>query len=441
MLPYLLAAQVSITSLANNLWIVLAALLVFIMTIAVGLLEVGELGDGMDVSLLKTIMITCVAIFVMAIIGFNTAFAPTIGGIIGNPFYAPGLFLGGFSTGAAGILNGTWWSMGAAYFNTGLATGPYFLFETAFAAVTFALVSVVILKKVKLEAVLIFSVVYFIIIWNLPAAWIWNPTGWLYIMGFRDFAGGLIVHAAAGAAGLAIVFQVWREERALGLKKSPKVPLNVSKGWLALAILLLWVGWFGFNPGSVLAFNSETLVVVLTTFLAAASSFISIMFFRYLTAKTRPSILYGVNGILMGLIIITPLAGFVSPLSAIILGLLGGPIFLLAERYISRAHWFTDPVGLFPGHMIGGIFGILMIAFFTQHAFAAASGAANLPNGILFGGGAAALSQFGIELFGIVVVLVTVFFISFATIWAISKALHRITSDEYYRSIRARAGK
>lgn len=440
-LPYLAAITSSPYILANNLWIIIAALLVFLMTIAVGLLEVGELGEGMDVSLLKTIMITCVAIFVMAIVGFNTAFAPTIGGVIGNPLYLPGLFLGGFSTGASSALSNTWWSMASNYFNTGLATGSYFLFETAFAAVSFALVSVVILKKVKLEAVLIFSVVYFIIIWNIPAAWIWNPTGWLYILGFRDFAGGLVVHAAAGAAGLAIVYQIWREEKARGLKRSPKVPMTISKAWLALSILLLWIGWFGFNPGSVLAFNNEALVVVLTTFLAAASSFVSIMFFRYLVVKTRPSVAYGVNGILMGLIIITPLAGFVSPLSAIILGLLGGPIFLLAERYLSKAHWFTDPVGLFPGHFVGGIFGVIMIAFFTQHAFAAASGAANLPNGILFGGGLAAISQLGIELFGIAVVLVTVFLLSFATIWIASKLLHNITSSEYYREISAKGRK
>lgn len=325
--------------------------------------------------------------------------------------------------------------MTASYFNTGLSTGSYFLFEAAFAAVTFALVCVIILKKVKLEAVLIFAVIYFILIWNIPAAWIWNPTGWLYIMGMRDFAGGLVVHAAAGIAGLAIVMQVWREERKRGLRQSPKALIKTNKGWLALSILLLWVGWFGFNPGSVLAFNSSALTVVLTTFLAASSSFVSLMFFRYLIAKTKPSIVYGVNGILMGLIIITPLAGFVSTGSAIILGLIGGPLYLIAERYISKAKWFTDPIGLFPGHLVGGIFGVLMIAFFTQHPFAAASGNANLPNGLLFGGGIAALRQLGIEAFGLAVVLVVVFCLSSIFIWLISKALGGITSDEYYKRI------
>lgn len=424
--------------LSNNLWVVIAALLVFIMTIAVGFLEIGELGEDFGVALMKTVMITCVAIFVMAVIGFNTAFAPTIGGIIGNPLYGPGLLLGGFSPAAQGLLTGVWWSMTASYFNTGLSTGSYFLFEAAFAAVTLALVAVIVLKKVKLEAVLIFSVIYFILIWNIPAAWIWNPTGWLYTMGMRDFAGGLVVHAAAGIAGLAIIMQVWREERKRGLKQSPKALIKANKGWLALAILLLWMGWFGFNAGSVLSFNSSALVVVLTTFLAASSAFVSIMFFRYLITKTKPSIVYGTNGILMGLIIITPLAGFVSPASAVILGLIGGPLFLMAERYISKARWFTDPIGLFPGHLIGGIFGILMIAFFTQHSFAAASGSANLPNGILFGGGTAAVSQLGIETLGLVTVLVVVFCLSSITIWLISKALGGITSDEYYKTIKTK---
>ena len=198
------------------------------------------------------------------------------------------------------------------------------------------------------------------------------------------------------------------------------------------------MGWFGFNPGSVLAFDSSTLTVVLTTFLAASSSFVSIMFFRYLVTKTKPSIVYGTNGILMGLIIITPLAGFVSPASAMILGLIGGPLFLVAERYISRAKWFTDPIGLFPGHLVGGIFGVLMIAFFVQQPFAAASGNANLPNGLLFGGGSAALCQLGIEALGLAVVLIFVFCVSSAAIWLIGKALGGITSDEYYKGIRTR---
>ncbi len=395
------------------------------MTPAVGLLEIGELGEKFSVSLLKTLLICGIAVVVMAVVGFNTAFAPTIGGVIGNPFYVNGFFLGGFSANSTGVLGGIWWSMGSSYFNTGLTLGTYFLFETAFAAVTLALVGVVVLRKVKLEVFAAFAVVYFILIWNLPAAWIWNPTGWLYLLGMRDFAGGLVVHGAAGAAGLAIVCEIWREERKLGLTSSTAVGLKVKPSWITLAILLLWVGWFGFNPGSVLAFNSAAIEVVLTTFLAASSSFLSLMLVMYARRGKNPDLIYSVNGILMGLIVITPLAGFVSPASAIILGILAGILFSAAETWLSKVKWFTDPVGLFPGHLVGGIFGVLMIAFFTQSTFASASGT-TLPNGLLFGGGLAALHQFGIESLGIAIVFAAVFALSFVVMLILSSAFRGV---------------
>jgi Amt family ammonium transporter len=422
-------------SLINNLWVLIAALLVFIMTISVGFLEVGELGESFSRSLFKTILITGSALLVMGFAGFELAFAPTIGGIIGNPLYQ-GVFLGGFSGNISSIFN-VWWSMGSNYFATGLTTATYFLFETAFASVTLALVSVIVLKKMKLRAFMLFSVVYFLLIWTLPAAWIWNPTGWLYQLGMRDFAGGLVVHAAAGAAGLGILYQIWQEEKKKGLKKSPKVPIKVSNGWLALSILLLWVGWFGFNPGSVLAFNESAMAVVITTFLCAAAAMVSTLGFRWFDYGEKPDIINSVNGILMGLIVITPLAGFVSPLSAVILGMLGGPIFIYGSKLFSKQNWFADPVGLLPGHTIGGIFGVLMIAFFTQAPFAIASGNPTLPNGLLFGGGFQALTQLGIEAFGIIVVMATVFLLSYATCAIIAKVFGGITAD--YKKVGIRA--
>jgi ammonium transporter, Amt family len=411
----------------NNLFVLLAGLLVFTMTPSVGLLEVGELGEAFShTSLLKVMLITGIGFVVMAVVGFNTAFAPTIAyGIIGNPLYSGGLLLGGFSANAAGLLDSPFWSMTTQYFGAGLTTGTYFLFETAFATVTLALVGIVVLRKVKLEAFALFSVIYFLVIWNLPAAWIWNPTGWLYLLGMRDFAGGLVVHGAAGAAGLAILVQVWREEKGSGRSESEQVPISISPVWLTLAILLLWVGWFGFNPGSVLAFDPAATVVVLTTFLAAASSFVSLMLVVYWKTHQNPGLIMMANGVLMGLIVITPVAGFVSPGSAIVLGLICGPLFYAAEAYFAKRKWFSDPIGLMPGHLVGGLFGVLMIAFFTQSSFAAAAGT-TLPSGILFGGGLAALQQLGIEALGIVVVVASVFALSWVVIRAASAAFHGI---------------
>jgi Amt family ammonium transporter len=399
------------------------------MTIAVGFLEVGELGESLQFSLLKTTLITGGALLVMAFVGFNTAFAPTWGGVIGNPFYGPGFFLGGFSS--SGILpaSNVWWSMGPAYAGTGLVTGTLFLYETATAAVTFALVGVIFLRKVKLSAIAIFSVVYFALIWSLPAAWIWNPTGWLAKLGMVDFAGGAIVHGAAGAAGIGILIQVWREERARGVPESPKQPMRISPTWLALGILLLWLGWFGFNAGAVFAFNDSAIMVVITTFLCGAAALASLVATAYLAEGAPPDLAWAGNGVLMGLIIITPLAGFVSPGSALVLGLIGGPLFYYANRWIARARWFTDPVGLFPGHLVGGLFGVSMIGVFAQSDYATAAGFPNLPNGLLFGGSTAALHQIGVEVLGIVAVVSVTIVLSFLTMRTIALALGRITTD------------
>lgn len=418
----------------NNLWVLIAALLVFAMTVAVGFLEVGELGESVYRSLLKTLLMSGLAIVVMAIVGFNIGFAPTYSGIIGNPFYAQGFLLGGFNPNYASTFGTAWWSMQPAYFNTGLFPGTYFLFEAAFASVTLALVGVVVLRKVKLTSFAAYSVVYFLVIWTVPAAWIWNPSGWLAKLGMVDFAGGLVVHGAAGAAGLGILVQIWREERARGYTRSPSIPLRPRPGWLALSILLLWMGWFGFNPGSVLQFNTEAIVVVLTTFVAASSAMLSFLAVQFYRGRTLADLAAGVNGTLMGLIVITPLAGFVSPASALILGLVCGPLFAFAEGRFSRLRWLSDPVGLLPGHLVGGLFGVVMIPFFAQTAFAAGSGYPSLPNGLFFGGGMAAVHQLGVEVLGIVAVLAFVFVVSFTVVALIARVSHGITTSPEERA-------
>ena len=163
------------------------------------------------------------------------------------------------------------------------------------------------------------------------------------------------------------------------------------------------------------------------------------MFFRYQMTKEMPSLIYAANGVLMGLIVITPLAGFVSPLSAVVLGLLGGPLYLMGEKWFGKLKWFTDPVGLFPGHLLGGTFGVLMIPFFAQKAFVSSLASLtfqngslvppSLPDGLFFGGGVSALNQLGIEAYGVVVVMISVFILSYVTSWLISVAMHGIITS------------
>ncbi|MGC8561925.1 MAG: ammonium transporter [Thermoplasmata archaeon] len=413
--------------LINNLWIIIAALLVFLMTIAIGFLEVGELGKRFSKSLLKTILISGFSLFFMAFIGFNIAFGPTLFGFIGKPDYT-GFFFGSFSSNAINVITGTWWSMTNQYSGSGLTTGTYFLFETALAAVTLAIVGVIALRKVKLSAFLIYSAIYFILIWTLPAAWIWNPTGWLYQLGVRDFGGGLVVHAAAGVAGLAFVVKIWQEEKKKGFKASPQTPISINSGWLTLSMLLLWVGWFGFDAGSVLAFNGETVVAGLNTFLAASSALVSTLLFKYLFTRKDPGYIYAVNGLLVGLILMSPLSGYISPLVAVIVGFGGGILFLAGEKLLTRK-WYSDPIGLFPTHLLLGTTGFILIAFLAQKGYASYSGAKNLPNGIFFGGGMLALRQLGVELLAIVAVFAFVFVLSYVTLFVIGKFTKGITTD------------
>jgi Amt family ammonium transporter len=425
----LMSASVATVDLFNNLWVVICGALVFIMTISVGILERGELGRAANRALLKNIMISCSGFFFMAFLGYNVAFAPTIGyGLMGNPLYNfP--FMGSFASNSADTFSQVWWSMGPQYFNNFVTLPSYYFFETAFATVTLALVGVIVLRKMKLKAFFLYSIPYFIIIWALPAAWIWNPQGWLYVLGVRDFAGGLIVHGAAGAAGLAIVLRVWQEEKKKGFTASPQIQPKPNTSWLALSILLLWLGWFGFNPGSTLALNIQSYIVIVITFLAAATGFLFTMFFKYLEIRKMPSIMYAANGVLIGLIVITPVAGYVGPESAIILGILGSLLFILGEKLFQRAKWFTDPVGLFPGHFLGGIFGFVMVAFFTQKSYADFGGGYGLSNGILFGGGMAAVRQLGLQLLAIPIVVITVFVLSYIFMWMISKGIHGIINE------------
>lgn len=418
--------------LINNLWVLFAGILVFLMTISVGFLEVGELGNRYDNSLLKTIVITASSLVFMGFLGFNIAFAPTSHGLIGQPLYN-GVFLGIFSSSGQGILEGVFWLTGPGFAGTLLATGTFFFFEAACASVTLALVGVVVLKKVKLKAFIIYSAVYFTIIWTIPVAWVWNPTGWLYNIGVRDFAGGLLVHGAAGIAALGMMCQIWLEERKNGLAESVQVPTNLNNAWLTLAILLLWIGWFGFNPGTELGLNYATIMIATVTFLSGSAGMLSTMFFKYVETRENPGLLYAVNGTLIGLVVITPLAGFVSPGTAVILGIISGPMFIVAEKLLTKPKWYTDPVGVLPVHLVGGLFGVLMIGVFAQNTFASAAGFSSMPSGLLFGGGLSALHQMSVEVFGIIVVSAFVFTISFAASFLISKLLHGIVVDSDYR--------
>jgi len=426
--------------LLNNLWILIAAFLVFIMTISVGLLEAGELGEGFsDRLILKSMMIAGVSGIFFLLIGFNLAFGNNPNGFIGNPFYANILS-------NPSIDAGTWWSTNQGFGAEGLYGSVYFMLEWAFLSVTLALVSVVVLDRVKLTAFVIFSAVYSAFIYPIPASWVWNPSGFLAKSGMVDFGGGAIVHMAAACAGLAILAEIYLETKDQK-KKGYQIKKNTYKSdykIIGIAGLLLWFGWYGFNSGSVLQFNAGTIVVAVTTTMSAVSAMMTYIFIKKVKALESVNTLDAVNGSLAGLIIITPIAGFVSPAVAIIIGIIGGVVFYYSQSWFAKKNYFEDPIGLVSAHGVLGFTGIILIGFFAQKGFSnltgfepsyLPNGEYYLPNGLFFNGGFAAVHLVLIELLGAVLVGVFAFVASFVTIKIIAYSMNGILREEVIEPI------
>ncbi|MGC8581278.1 MAG: ammonium transporter [Thermoplasmata archaeon] len=427
-------------NLLNNLWILIAAFLVFIMTISVGLLEAGELGESFsDRLILKSMMIAGVSGIFFLLIGFNIAFGNNSNGFIGNPFYTN--ILSNSSIDAA-----TWWSTNQGFGAEGLYGPVYFMFEWACLSVTLALVSVVVLDRMKLTAFVIFSAVYSALIYPIPASWVWNPSGFLAMHGVVDFAGGAVVHLAAACAGLAILAEIYLET-----KEKKKMGYQIKKNTykrdykiIGIAGLLLWLGWYGFNPGSVLQFNAGTIVVAVTTTMSAVSAMMTYILIKKVKALESINTLDAVNGSLAGLIIITPMAGFVSPVVAIIVGIIGGVVFYYSVSWFSKKNYFDDPIGLVSAHGVLGFIGVVLIGFFAQSGFSnltgfepsyLPNGEYYLPNGLFFNGGFAAVHLVLIEFLGAVLVGVFAFVASFVTIRILAYSMHGILREEVLEPI------
>lgn len=421
--------------LLNNLWILIAGVLVFTMTISVGLLEAGELGDVFsDRVILKSMLIAGISGIFFLLIGFNIAFSSSSNGFIGNPFFAN--ILSNPAVDAS-----TWWSTNQGFGAEGLYGPVYFLFEWAFISVTLALVSVLVLDRMKLTAFVIFAAVYSSLIYPIPASWVWNPSGFLANMGMVDFAGGVVVHVAAAAAGLAIIVELYLETNSLKKKGLIIKKNNYKPDYkiIGIAGLLLWLGWYGFNAGSVLQFNAGTIVVAMTTTMSASGAMLTYTLIKKIKNLARVTTLDAVNGSLAGLIIITPMAGFVSPVVAIFVGFLGGIAFYLSERWFEKKHYFEDPIGLISGHGVLGFIGIFLIGFVGQASYSRltgfepsnlSTGSYNLPNGLFFNGGIAAIHLIGVEVLGAILVALFAFVTSFITLRIIAYILNGIVKEE-----------
>jgi Amt family ammonium transporter len=348
-IPFALAAAAEING-ADTAWMLVSTALVLLMTPALGFFY-GGLARSKNV--LNTMMMSFAALGVVgvawALVGYSLAFAPG-NGLVGGLKYA--LLRG------VGVDAGTWGTMPHLIF---------FVFQATFAVITAALISGAVVERMRFGSYLLFIALWSVVIYAPVAHWVWGK-GWLGSLGALDFAGGTVVHINAGVAAVVAALVVG-ERKDYG--RQAMLPHNVT--YVLLGAGLLWFGWFGFNAGSALAANGQAALAFANTFLAPAATLVVWMLLD--TARDRKVTAVGAaTGIVIGLVAITPAAGFISPLSALALGAVAAFPSYFAILYRSHTR-LDDSLDVFAAHGTGGIVGALLTGVFAQAAWGGTDGA------------------------------------------------------------------
>jgi ammonium transporter, Amt family len=250
-------------------------------------------------------------------------------------------------------------------------------FQLMFAVITPALITGATADRLKFGAYCVFITVWLLVVYAPIAHWVFSPEGWLFQKGAEDFAGGTVVHANAGAAGLAMAILLGKRR---GWKKDPMRPHNLP--FTLLGAGLLWFGWFGFNAGSALGANNLAGLAFVNTNTATAAAMLGWLVVEKLR-DGHPTTLGAASGAVAGLVAITPAAGFVSPVGSIILGLIAGAVCALAVGLKYRLG-YDDALDVVGVHLVGGVAGALLIGLLGSTR--ANGGVAGI-NGLFYGGG------------------------------------------------------
>ncbi len=333
----------------NNLWLLVASFLVFVMHLGFTALEAGLTQAKNTVNILvKNMSIIAIGLLTYAAVGFNLMYP--------GEFPLAGIFgFAGFGVGtdAAGL---------TAAYDPGFTYWTDFIFQAMFAATAATIVSGAVAERIKLEAFLIFSAVYVAVVYPALGSWQWGG-GWLDQAGFYDFAGSTIVHSVGGWAALAGVILLGPR---LGkyVNGTIRPILGHNMPLAVFGMFLLWFGWFGFNGGSVLSADpGEISFVFVTTALAAAAGITGATATTWIVQK-HPDASMILNGALAGLVGITAGADVVSVLSAVVIGLIAGIIVVFSVVVLDRIK-LDDPVGAISVHLTCGIWGTLAVGIFA----------------------------------------------------------------------------
>ena len=380
-------------------WLMVSAALVMLMIPGVGLFYAGLVRRKNIISMiaLSFVVLAVVSIFWM-VIGYSLAFGPDIGGVIGNLDYA---FLKG---------------VGADPGEKGYAPLVFMVFQLFFAAVTLTIITSGVAERVRLSSFLIFMLLWTTFVYCPLAHWAWGG-GWAQSMGLLDFAGGTVVEICSGFSALAIALVI--KSRA-GFGKYSMEPYNIPLALIGAA--LLWFGWFGFNAGSALAVNGLAVTAFVNTNAAAAAGTLAWMVASWYHGK--PSSLGMVSGAIAGMVAITPAAGYVTPMVAILIGVIAGLICYGAMLFRIRKE-LDESLDAWAIHGMGGLWGTIATGAFAAMAVCGISG--------LFEGNT---QQFMINVISALAALVFSFTATYIIASIIDRTMGlRVTADEEYVGI------
>jgi len=336
----------------NNLWMMVAASLVFFMNLGFACVESGLTRSKNTANIMfKNTIVPCIGIVTYAFVGFNLMYPGGEGG---------GWFgFAGFGIGVADPVSG----LTDAY-NAGYTYWTDFLYQAMFAATAATIVSGAVAERIKLGSFMVFTVLIVTISYPITGMWKWG-NGWLNKLEtpFYDFAGSTIVHSVGGWGALAGIM-ILGPRLGKYTKEGKAVPiLGHSIPLATLGVFILWLGWFGFNGGSVLSANPGAVSLVLvTTSLAAATGALGATFTSWIVQK-KPDVSMALNGILAGLVAITAGADQMSPNEAMLIGLIGGVLVVFAVFFFDKVK-LDDPVGATSVHLVNGIWGTLAVGLF-----------------------------------------------------------------------------
>ena len=324
----------------DTAWVLVCSALVLLMTPGVAFFYGGLVRRK---NIVSTVMYSFVSIGLVGVVwvlwGYSLAFGPDIGGFVGN------LELFG--------LNGV-----SAETDSGIPDQAFMIFQAMFAIITPALVTGAFAERMKFSALCLFIVLWVTIVYAPLAHWVWGEGGWLLELGALDFAGGTVVHISAGFGALAAALVIGKR---IGFPQQPMGPANVPM--VILGASLLWFGWFGFNAGSALAADATAVNAFVVTNTAAATAMVTWLIASW-CIDGKPSAVGAATGAVAGLVAITPAAGFVGAMPAIIIGFGAGVLCFGAAKLIEKIK-IDDALAVFGVHGIGGLWGALATGLFV----------------------------------------------------------------------------